>query len=1073
MIDNNTSSNEASECGRKQPAQRARTNLYRGLALALATMAPGFIASSQAQDRLADRMAVASSERFAALKLATPLQQGLVDSGALTPTQRINVLVRLTGEPAARLSDTSQAAILARKAELEAQQSSFLSRAEQLAPGFRSVTSTQMVLNAVILEVEAGQVATLLGDNAVSGVTRVNDYELDLSETVPYIGAAAVQAAGVDGSGVKVAVFDSGIDYYHAALGGSGDTAEYEADNPNIIEPGTFPTAKVAGGFDFTGSVWPDGPETPDPDPLDDGPASGHGTHVADIIAGIGGVAPGADLYSIKVCSSISSSCSGIALIQGMEYAVDPNGDGDVSDAMDIINMSLGSNYGQPFDDDLSTAVDNATALGVLTVASAGNSSDKPYITGTPSAAPTALSVAQTQVPSAELPFITVDGVEYQGVFQPFSVPPTGVVSGNLQYADGAGGNLLGCDPFAPGSLSGLTVLVDRGGCNFSAKISNISQAGGVIGIIGLVTSEAPFPGADGGDRPIDIPGYMVSQADSTAMKGQSGLLASVDPDNGLQLAGTMVGSSSRGPSNKYNQIKPEIGAPGASVSAIAGSGTGTGPFGGTSGAAPMVSGSAALLMAAEPDLAPHEVKARLINTGETDIDTDPFLGLAPITRIGGGEVRVDRALGAYTGVWDKETLSGALSFGFVDVYSNSQTLNRELEITNYGDDPRTYDIAASFRDPVDAASGAVNVAVDGSVTVAPGSTETVSVTMTINGANLPNNTMTSGSGGANPALLNQQEFDGYLTFNSVGESVHVPWQVLPRKSANLQTRGPGKVSFGSRGRSASDGFIRFAAGATETTLPINNLGVGTAQNSFFTLLATSGVLPKGGAGQQSPTPDIRAVGVNTALVPDTFCTSEFLWEFAINTWERQTHLLPVKFIVSLDIDQDGVVDYQILNNDFSAFTTGALNTISDGRQLSLVLNVETGDFGAFFFAEHATNTGNTVLRVCGEQVGLTADDILATNVDVEVEAFDFYFGGPGDVISNLTIAPLGERLFVLDAADVPGGESANFTVLDFDVFPGNSAERGLLLFSNSDRGAASRGGAREGSEAMIIERRR
>ena len=44
--------------------------------------------------------------------------------------------------------------------------------------------------------------------------------------------------------------------------------------------------------------------------------------------------------------------------------------------------------------------------------------------------------------------------------------------------------------------------------------------------------------------------------------------------------------------------IKPEIGAPGASVSAIAGTGTGTGPFGGTSGAAPMVAGSAALVLA-------------------------------------------------------------------------------------------------------------------------------------------------------------------------------------------------------------------------------------------------------------------------------------------------------------------------------------------------------------------------------------------------------------------------------------------------------------------------------------------
>jgi hypothetical protein len=97
-----------------------------------------------------------------------------------------------------------------------------------------------------------------------------------------------------------------------------------------------------------------------------------------------------------------------------------------------------------------------------------------------------------------------------------------------------------------------------------------------------------------------------------------------------------MVGSSSRGPQHESTTlIKPEIGAPGASVSAIAGTGSGEGPFGGTSGAAPMVSGSqppcCSRPMAAprppprarRPDsarhgLSPIEVKALLMNNGET-----------------------------------------------------------------------------------------------------------------------------------------------------------------------------------------------------------------------------------------------------------------------------------------------------------------------------------------------------------------------------------------------------------------------------------------------------------------------
>ena len=76
---------------------------------------------------------------------------------------------------------------------------------------------------------------------------------------MPYIGAAAVQATGVDGSGVKVAVLDSGIDYTHKNLGGPGNRGEFDANDPTIID-GTFPTGKVAGGYDLVGEAWPNGP---------------------------------------------------------------------------------------------------------------------------------------------------------------------------------------------------------------------------------------------------------------------------------------------------------------------------------------------------------------------------------------------------------------------------------------------------------------------------------------------------------------------------------------------------------------------------------------------------------------------------------------------------------------------------------------------------------------------------------------------------------------------------------------------------------------------------------------------
>jgi subtilisin family serine protease len=141
-------------------------------------------------------------------------------------------------------------------------------------------------------------------------------------------------------------------------------------------------------------------------------------------------------------------------------------------DAVDIINLSLGSNYQQPYDDLISQSADAASALGVLIVASAGNGGDKPFITGSPASAQSVLSVAQTQVPSASLQIIAVAGGErIPAVIQPWSKELENIITGSIQYGDGSGGNLDGCAPFAEGSLAGKIVLVDRGVCSFTLKI--------------------------------------------------------------------------------------------------------------------------------------------------------------------------------------------------------------------------------------------------------------------------------------------------------------------------------------------------------------------------------------------------------------------------------------------------------------------------------------------------------------------------------------------------------------------------------------------------------------------------
>ncbi len=672
---------------------------------------------------------------------------------------------KLQGAKLTRAEQRAHHDLLARK------QDDLMARVGAL--GGRELARLRIALNAVVVSIHPSRLAALAALPGVVSVRPVRDYEVDLGETVPYVGAAALQGVGVDGTGVRVAVLDSGIDYTHRNLGGSGVVADFTANDPTTLETGTFPTAKVVGGTDFVGSHWPLPPPRttpcppapavcaplpvvlePDPDPLDKCPAatpgpdpahpdnpypcsSGHGTHVSDIIAGETkagttrthvGVAPGAKLYAVKVCSATSTACSGVALLQGMEFALDPNGDGHIEDAVDVVNMSLGASYGQR-EDDLSAASANAVRLGVVVVASAGNSADRPFIVGSPSSTPEVISVAQTQVPSAKLYRIVAGAVSAGGSWQPWSGSPT-LVSGPLQYGNGAGGNLNGCAAFAAGSLAGKVVLVDRGTCNISIKVSNVAGGGGVAAIIANNQNQAP------GDLPPDfsfgggtptVAGYSITRVDGLALRAVVGATATIDPAAAASLVKNMVSSSSRGPSMSFAAIKPDIGAPGASVSAEFGTGTGETAFGGTSGAAPMVTGAVALLLQAFPSRSPFEIKSLLMNTGETGIGINPVAlpgVLAPITRIGGGELRADRAFASRTAAWDSDEGTGSLSFGFQSVVE-ARSFLRQVTVKNYSSETRTYTLTPLFRFAGDAASGAVRISTPDKIKVAARSTRT------------------------------------------------------------------------------------------------------------------------------------------------------------------------------------------------------------------------------------------------------------------------------------------------------------------------------------------------------------
>jgi hypothetical protein len=323
-------------------------------------------------------------------------------------------------------------------------------------------------------------------------------------------------------------------------------------------------------------------------------------------------------------------------------------------------------------------------------------------------------------------------------------------------------------------------------------------------------------------------------------------------------------------------------------------------------------------------------------------------------------------------------------------------------------------------------------------------------VTLTIDGAKLRGNYMNSGSNGANPSVLTLNEYDGYLVLADGEQAIHLAWHVLPRKDAQVV---PDTTTI--------------VPGSFPQVIGLDNLGVGSAQNDAYALLAVSPNIPEGGLGAQSPTPDIRAVGINTFPMPAGECSDNesFIWAFAINTWERQQHLLPVHHYVYLDINQDGKDDYVVYNRDNS----GA-GSLSDGRQLTFAQNLTTKIESAYFYTEHSMNTGNTIFYICGEQVGLTGTDMLATNVNMSVYAQDWYYGGPGDLVEGLTVTPLGEQHYGLPK-DVAGNayDQTGLAIYDFGSFPGNTPELGLLLITNGDRGSGKRGGATPGTEALLF----
>jgi subtilisin family serine protease len=584
------------------------------------------------------------------------------------------------------------------------------------AIGAQVLYRAQRAYNGIAVEVDAGRLDAIRMLPGVKAVHPLVPKHATNSTSVPFIGAPqAWDSAGpaVTGTGVRVGVIDSGVDYLHKDFGGS---ASYRSDD-NYVSPNWPKNAKVVGGYDFVGDDYDaDGvvgstTPTPDPDPQD---CSGHGTHVAGTLAGYGvtmdgqtftgpygpstpfsalligpGVAPGAQIYALRVLSCQGST---EVLIPAIDWALDPNGDGDLSDHLDVINMSLGSDYGTADDPD-TVATNRAALAGVIVVAAAGNAGDGFFITGAPATAGGAISVASAGDSGAlsytvRLTSPAAIAGDVQATAALFGPPgPEAGITGSVVLASPGDG----CGPLTHRKPDGST-------CTFVSKVA-VAQAAGAVAVVIANNRDGDVlvnMADDNSGTTVSIPSCFISQNDGNTIKSRlpsPGVTASI-----LKASYEDVVSefSSRGPRLGDLALKPDITAPGLAIaSAAAGTGTESLTLSGTSMATPHVAGVMALLKQLHPGWTVEQLKALAMNTSVpalfSDVNkTPPLVGPG---RVGAGRVDAAAAVAAPAVAYGVDHPGEvSVSFGALEVLDTASH-EASIRVDNPSASALTYDL--------------------------------------------------------------------------------------------------------------------------------------------------------------------------------------------------------------------------------------------------------------------------------------------------------------------------------------------------------------------------------------------